>query len=79
VLRVSCALESLDSMLRSALTPADVEQLALADFCFLDELYRLAFLAAGPDPTNVQCGACGGTLVPARWAELPVGAGRAGA
>jgi hypothetical protein len=42
VLRMTCALQSLDGS--DAVSVDDVERLSLAAFCFLDELYRLLFL-----------------------------------
>lgn len=59
VLRVLLALDFLGDKLNAQLTPADIEQLSLADFCFLDELYRLTFLASPSGGDPVSCPKCG--------------------
>jgi hypothetical protein len=63
VLRMACALESLDALRHPDITPADVEPLPLGAFCFLDELYGLAFLTPSTRAVAVRCPACGQTLL----------------
>ena len=64
VLRTGVALASLGANTRTDITPEDVEDLPLGDFCFLDELQSLAFLtpAMSADPT--RCEACGRHFLP---------------
>jgi hypothetical protein len=64
ILRASVALQSLDGS--SNVTPERVEELALADFLFLDAAYSLAHNADQPraDALVVTCEECGGSYLP---------------
>ena len=69
ILRVLHALDFLGDKLDAQLTPTDIEQLSLSDFCFLDELYRLTFLVPLSTGDLISCPSCGHGFSPTQVAE----------
>ena len=70
VLRACVALEQLNGTPRSQLTPADIEPWPIGDFCFLDELYSLAFNTSALAALPARCGTCGQPFLPLPGASV---------